>query len=115
MLSQGMVLVPLLTVHVYVYHVDGASTVLGAPWLPILPEGSTCPSGEAETWHGGSDAFDDATGAQARWREVTRDAYRARGLSTSLGQDGVCSLRLEWLTRCQRFLGPLRPAYKRAG
>jgi hypothetical protein len=27
--------------------VTSASTVLGSPWLPVMPEGSTCPSGEA--------------------------------------------------------------------
>jgi hypothetical protein len=48
MSSQGVVLVPLLTVHGHVHHVDGASTVLGSPWLPVLPEGSMCPSGEAK-------------------------------------------------------------------
>jgi hypothetical protein len=48
-----MVSVPLLTVHGHVHHVDGVSTVLGAPWLPVLPEGSTCPSGEAKTSRGG--------------------------------------------------------------
>jgi hypothetical protein len=36
MSSQGVVLVPLLTVHGHVYHVDGASTVLGAPMAPRL-------------------------------------------------------------------------------
>jgi hypothetical protein len=113
MSSQGVVLVPLLTMHDYDHHVDGASTVLGAPWLPILPKGSTCPSGEAEMCYGGSGAFDHATGARARQREVARDAYRARGLSVRLGRDGVCSLHLEWLTCCEHFLGPLRWAYKR--
>jgi hypothetical protein len=26
----------------------GVGAVVGGPWLPVLPEGSTCPSGEAE-------------------------------------------------------------------
>jgi hypothetical protein len=55
----------------------------------------------------GSGTFDDATGARASQRDITRDAYRARGLSARLGRDRVCSLCLEWLTHCQRFFGPL--------
>jgi hypothetical protein len=81
---------------------------LGAPWLPVLLGGSTCSSGEAEMRRGGSGAFDDATGARARRRDVARDAYRARGLSARLGRDRVCHSCLEWLTGCQYFLGPLR-------
>jgi hypothetical protein len=95
-----MVLVPLLTVYGHVHHVDGASTVWGSPWLLVLPGGSTCLSGEAKTRRGGSGAFDDAAGARARRRDVARDAYRARDLSARLGQDRVCRLRLERLTRC---------------
>jgi hypothetical protein len=65
--SQGVVPVPLLTVHGHVHHVDGASTVLGPPWLPVLPEGSMCPSGEARKCAmGGSGTFDDAVGARVR-------------------------------------------------
>jgi hypothetical protein len=79
-----MGLVPLLTVHDHVHHIDGASTVLRVPWLPISPEGSTCPSGEAEMNRGGSGTFDDATGAQASRRDVTRDTYRAQDLSVTL-------------------------------
>jgi hypothetical protein len=60
--SQGMVLVPLLTMHGYVYHVDRASTVLGSLWLLVLPEGSTCPSGEGETCREGSGTIDDTRG-----------------------------------------------------
>jgi hypothetical protein len=86
MSSQGVVPMPLLTVHGHVHHVDGSEyRSWGAPWLPILPKGSTCPSGEAEMRRGGLGAFDDAAGARARWRDVARDTYRARGLSTRLG------------------------------
>jgi hypothetical protein len=60
---------------------------------------------------GRSGAFDDAAGAQVRRRDVARDVYRARGLSERLGQDRVCRSRLERLTCCQCFLGPLRWAY----
>jgi hypothetical protein len=77
MSSQGVVPVPLLTVHGHVHHADRASTVVGAPWLSVLPEGSTCPSGEAEMRRGGSGAFDDVARARARRRDVARDAYRA--------------------------------------
>jgi hypothetical protein len=87
----------------------------GPLWLPVLPEGFTCPLGEAEMHHGGSDAFDDAARARARRRDVARDAYRARGLSARLGRDSVFSLCLERLTCCQCFLGPLWWAYKLAG
>jgi hypothetical protein len=81
-----MVPVLLLTVHDYVHPFDGSECrSLGPPCLPVLPEGSTCPSGEEETRRGGSGAFDDAVGARARRRDVARDAYRARGLSARLG------------------------------
>jgi hypothetical protein len=83
--SQSVVPTPLLTMHGHVHHVDGASTMLGPPWLPVLPEGSTFPSGEAEIRRGGSGTFDDAAGAQARRRDIARDAYHARGLSARLG------------------------------
>jgi hypothetical protein len=54
MSSQGMVPVPLLTVHGHVYHINGSEYhSWGPPWLPVLPEGSTCPSGKAETRRGG--------------------------------------------------------------
>jgi hypothetical protein len=65
-----MVLVPLLTVHGHVHHVDGASTVLGSLWLPASPEGTMCPSGEAKMRRGGSSAFDDAAGLK-RDREMS--------------------------------------------
>jgi hypothetical protein len=100
MSSQVDVHVALLTVHGHV-HVDGASTIVGGPpWLPVLPKGSTCPSSEVKTHRGGSGAFDDATRARARRRDVTRDAYRARGLSARLGRDRVCRSHLERLTCC---------------
>jgi hypothetical protein len=38
---------------------------LGGPWLPVLPEGSTCPSGEAEVREG-VERFDDIMGAWVR-------------------------------------------------
>jgi hypothetical protein len=34
--SQDVVLMPLLTMHSHVHHVDGACTVLGAPVAPRL-------------------------------------------------------------------------------
>jgi hypothetical protein len=64
----------------------------GSPWLPVWPEGSTCPLARRKTRCGGSGAFDDAAGARARWRDVARDTYRVRGLSARLGRDRVCSL-----------------------
>jgi hypothetical protein len=64
--GEGVVLVPLLTMHGHVHHVDGASTVLVAPVAPVLPEGSMCPSGEAERSRRGLGAFDDPIGAWAR-------------------------------------------------
>jgi hypothetical protein len=51
--SQGVVFVFLLTVHGHFYHVDGASSVLGALWLSALPKGYTCPSGEAKNMQRG--------------------------------------------------------------
>jgi hypothetical protein len=65
-------------------------------WLPISPEGSTCPSGETENALWGSGAFDNAAGAQARRRVFARDAYCAQGLSARLERDRVCSLRAFW-------------------
>jgi hypothetical protein len=99
----------LLTVHGHVHPVNGSEYRSWGPlWLPISPESSMCPSGEAEMHHGGSSAFGDATGAWARRRDVARDAYRARGLFVRLRRDRVCHSCLERLTCCQCFLGPLR-------
>jgi hypothetical protein len=67
--SQSMVLVPPLTMHGHVHHVDGASIVLGVPVASRFARGSMCPSSEAETLYGGSGAFDDTAGAQARWSD----------------------------------------------
>jgi hypothetical protein len=54
MSSQGVVLVPLLTVHGHIHHVDGSEYRSWGPlWLLVLPEDSTCPSGKAETHRGG--------------------------------------------------------------
>jgi hypothetical protein len=70
--------VPLLTMHGHVHHVDGSEYCgWGPPWLPVLPECSTCPSGEAKMHRGGSGAFDDAVGARAKRRDVTRDTCHA--------------------------------------
>jgi hypothetical protein len=78
MSSQGVVPVLLLTVHGHVHHVDGSEYCgRGPPWLPVLPEGSTCPSGEAETGHVGSGIFYDTVGARTRRKDVVRDAYCA--------------------------------------
>jgi hypothetical protein len=78
MSSQGMVPVLLLTVHCHVHPIDRSECrSWRPPWLPVLPKGSTCLSGEVEMRHGGSGAFDDAAGARARQRDITRDAYRA--------------------------------------
>jgi hypothetical protein len=58
MSSQGMVPVLLLTVHGHVHPIDGSECrSWGPPWLPVLPEGSTCPSGEAETRYRGGRAL----------------------------------------------------------
>jgi hypothetical protein len=54
MLGQGVVPVLLLTVHGHVRPIDGSGCHnWGPPLLPVLPEGSTCPSGEAEVRRGG--------------------------------------------------------------
>jgi hypothetical protein len=51
---QGVVSVPLLTVHGHVHHVDGASTLVGGPCgSPSCLGGSTCPSGDVEMRRGG--------------------------------------------------------------
>jgi hypothetical protein len=77
-----MVLVLLLTVHDHVHHVNGSEyRSWGPSWHHVLLKGPTCSSGEVETHHRGSGAFDDVTGARARRRDVARDAYRVRGLS----------------------------------
>jgi hypothetical protein len=62
MSSQGMVLVPLLVVHGPSITSMEREPCRGSLGLPVLPEGSMCPSGEAETCHEGSGAFDDAVG-----------------------------------------------------
>jgi hypothetical protein len=86
MSGQSVVPVLLLTVHGHVHPINGSECrSWGPPWLPVLLEGSTCPSGEAETRRGGSGTFDDAVGARAMRRDVARDTYRARGLSARLG------------------------------
>jgi hypothetical protein len=49
MLDQGVIPMLLLTVHGHVRPIDGSGCHgFEAPWLTVLPEGSTCPSGEAE-------------------------------------------------------------------
>jgi hypothetical protein len=54
MLAQGVVLVFLLTVHGHVRPIGWSRCHgWGPPWLPVLPEGSTCPLGEAEVCRGG--------------------------------------------------------------
>jgi hypothetical protein len=50
MSSQGVVLVPLLTVHGHVHHVDEASTIIGAPrGSPSCQRVPRAPRREAET------------------------------------------------------------------
>jgi hypothetical protein len=54
MLGQGVVPVLLFTMRGHVCPIGGSECRgLGPPWLPIFPEGSTCPSGEAEVRRGG--------------------------------------------------------------
>jgi hypothetical protein len=54
MLGQGVVLVLLLAVHGHVHPIGGSECRgWGPPCLPILPEGSTCRSGEVEVRRGG--------------------------------------------------------------
>jgi hypothetical protein len=49
MLGQGMVPVLLSTMHGHVRPIAWERVPqLGAPWLPVLPEGSMCLSGKAE-------------------------------------------------------------------
>jgi hypothetical protein len=60
----------LFTVYGHVRPISGSGCRgWGPPWLPILPEGSTCPSGEAEVRQG-VERFDDIMGAQARRKLV---------------------------------------------
>jgi hypothetical protein len=107
MSSQGVVPVPLLTVHGHVHHVDGANTVLGGPVAPRLALGFHVPLGRgAEIRRRGSGAFDDAVGARARRRNGARDAYCARVLSARLGRERVYCSRLQRLTHCQCFWSP---------
>jgi hypothetical protein len=61
----------LLIMHGRVHPIDGKECrSWGAPWLPVLPKGSTCPSGKAKTCYGGLGTFDDAAGARTRRRDV---------------------------------------------
>jgi hypothetical protein len=54
MLGQGVIPVLLLTVHGHVRSIGGSRCRgWGGPWLPVLPEGSTCPLDEAEVRRGG--------------------------------------------------------------
>jgi hypothetical protein len=53
MSSQSVVLVPLLTMHSHVHHIDGASTVLGSQWLPILPRVPRAPRARQKRVAGG--------------------------------------------------------------
>jgi hypothetical protein len=82
----------------------------GPPWLPALPEGSTCPSGEAEVCHEGralpclrcrgsgeaeivpdraqgSDALMTSWGS-GETETAARGAYLTRDLSARFGRDG---------------------------
>jgi hypothetical protein len=53
-LSQGVVLVLLFAMRGHVRPIGGnGCRGWGSPWLTILPEGYTCPSGEAEVSRGG--------------------------------------------------------------
>jgi hypothetical protein len=54
MLGQGVVPVLLLAVHGQVRPIGGSGCHgWGAPWLPVLPEGSMFPSGKVEVRRGG--------------------------------------------------------------
>jgi hypothetical protein len=49
MLGQSVVPVSLFTMHGHIYPISGSGCRgWGAPWLPVLPEGFACPSGEAK-------------------------------------------------------------------
>jgi hypothetical protein len=53
MLGQGVILVLLLTMHGHVHPIGGSGCRgLAPPWLAVLPEGSMCPSSEAEVSRG---------------------------------------------------------------
>jgi hypothetical protein len=105
--SQGAVSVFLLTVHGHFHHVDGASSVLGAPWLSALPKGSTCPSGEAETCRGVSSAFDDAGGSGEVERCRPGCPIVPKASLQGSGEIDFCRSCLERLTCYQCSLGPL--------
>jgi hypothetical protein len=54
MLGQGVVPVLLFTVRGHVHPIGGSECRgCGPPWLPVLSEGSTFPSDEAEVRRGG--------------------------------------------------------------
>jgi hypothetical protein len=52
MLGQSMVPALLLTVHGHVRPIGGSGCRDGPPWLPVLPDGFTCPSGNAKVRQG---------------------------------------------------------------
>jgi hypothetical protein len=69
-----MVPVLLLTVHGHVHSIDGSECrSWGSPWLPVLPKGSTCPSGRGGSVSWGVGRFDDVIGAWAR-RKLSPEA-----------------------------------------
>jgi hypothetical protein len=94
-----------LTAHCHVRPI-GRSGCRGSPppWLTVLPEGSTCPSGEEKVSWGGW-ALWWRHGARARQKNAARDTHLAWEPSARLGWDGVCHSCLRRLTCYIRAFG----------
>jgi hypothetical protein len=78
MLSQGVVPVLLLTMHGHVHPIGGSGCHgWGVPMAHRLARGLHVSLGRGRSKLRGSGTFDDATGARARRRNVTRGAHLA--------------------------------------
>jgi hypothetical protein len=85
-LGQGMVPVLLLAMHGHVHPISGSRCHdWGVPVAHCLAKGSHVSLGRGKSNPRGSGTFDDATGAQARWRNVTQGSHLTRDLSAKLG------------------------------
>jgi hypothetical protein len=113
-LGQGMVPVLLLVVHGHVHPIGGSGCHdWGSPWLTILLEGYTCPSGEAEVSRGGRALLMTSRGLR-RGREMSSEALISP--ETSLQGSGGWSLSFRATSNCHVvcafgesiLLGPLR-------
>jgi hypothetical protein len=70
-LSQGVVLVLLFTMHGHIHPIGGSGCRgWGVPMALHLAKGLHVPLGRGGSKLRGLGAFDDAAGARARWRDV---------------------------------------------